>query len=83
MGNPRNEIDRIFKAWNIEVPHEIFKKIKEPSATVKNDNFSRDIEQQLSKWKEEISKKERDKMSEVLNYFNIQYYNNESIFPLK
>ncbi|MBL6729991.1 MAG: sulfotransferase domain-containing protein [Bacteroidia bacterium] len=83
VGNPRNEIDRIFKAWNIEVPHEIFKKIKEPSATVKNDNFSRDIEQQLSKWKEEISKKEHDKMSEVLNYFNIQYYNNESIFPLK
>lgn len=83
MRNPLYEIERIFSEWNVAIPNEICDTIKKPSETVKNNNFSADVDRQLSKWQRGFDKETLAKMARVLDYFQISFYQDNSIYPVK
>ena len=82
LREPKSEIDRIFNRWGIDLPPGIIEKARQPSRSDKNLELKENAEMQLSKWKTYFNKDKILKMSAVLKYFNIEQYDDTSIYPI-
>jgi len=62
----------IFQRVNYPIPENIVNVTSKPSLT--SDETNIDINRQLNKWKENITKQEADKIMKVVSWFDIDYY---------
>lgn len=75
--DPEKEIERIFSRWGMPMPEDIIKMVRFPSATAKEKTFSRSAQSQLYKWKSFFDREQIERMSGVLEYFNVAHYTGE------
>ena len=71
---PIRTLNKIFDAWNIEPPAEIWTKIDKPSHSDFKNDFRSNKEEQLSKWIKSYSKNELDHFQSILDRFGITIY---------
>ena len=81
MYNPESELKKIFNIWNVDLPRNIYEEVYKPSKTVKQNLPLRDIEKQLSKWKNYFNKTTLVKLQAVLDYFNFDIYRMDNLYP--
>jgi len=73
----QNEIKRIFDSIDVKnIPKSAYSCLKKPSAlTLKEDyKFINMPDQQLSKWKKQLSEKQIEKILKIVSYFDIALY---------
>lgn len=75
--NTTDTLDKIFKTWSLQLPTEVDS--EKPSSTA-IESLGSNPENQLSKWKNELSAESIRKMLRVIEYFDIKLYN-DSILP--
>lgn len=69
---PKQELKRIFQSWGIELPIEILEKVSRPSSTyIKEKPLNK--QDLINGWKSKLTATQIDKISIVLQYFNIEY----------
>ncbi len=77
----KDEMDKILKSIGFNNTSKSMNKIlSNTSMTTKGDYYKQDKEKQLSKWKNILSRKEQEKIFQVLDLFGIDFYD-ESIYP--
>ncbi len=72
--NPEYKINRIFNEWKLEIPDNIFEKVKKASSTTKEPTFIRSVESRHSKWKTNLTVDQIDGMLGVLDCVKIKDY---------
>lgn len=77
---PEKEIGKIFELWNLDIPASVLDKVRQPSSTAISLAGTVDPAEQLSKWKQQLSGEQINRMSKVMDYFELEYYDN-SIYP--
>jgi hypothetical protein len=80
--NPEIELRKIFTRWGIEMPASILDQVQQPSTTTTEATFLQSKEKQLSKWQESLGADQIFKMRRVLDYFEIECYN-EGFLPVQ
>lgn len=75
---PEKTFDTIFSTWNIRIPNGLIGSLKKPSSTTVGKNKI-DPMVQLESFKSNISLKMLHKLNSVLYYFEVDYYNEESV----
>lgn len=75
------ETRRIFDRWGLPVPRRAAERLRKPSATAKELTFLEGVEAQLSKWRTTFTQAEIKRMSQVLDYFEIECYTADDVFP--
>jgi len=79
--DPEQEVNRIFQRWQLDLPENIYDRVRKPSATIREATFQRSIEEQLVKWKQSFSKEQLKNMMAVLEYFELEHYSMEA-YPI-
>lgn len=77
---PEKEIGKIFELWGLEIPALVLDEVRRPSSTTISIASAVDPIEQLSKWKRQLSPDQIARMSKVIEYFGLEYYDN-SIYP--
>ena len=75
----RKELTRIFKEIDEKVPRSAIRLLREPSMlTMKNDlKVVDNIEEQLGKWKKNLSKKQIERILSIVSDFGLDFYTEE------
>ena len=81
LSNPESEIRRIYDLWNLPIPENILDVVSKPSSTAQEATFRDGVEAQLSKWRGVFDDIQLSKMQTVLDYFEVDIYSVDSIFP--
>ncbi len=71
--NPKDEFQKIFDRWNLNVPEDLMRNVTKASATTVNKKKIK-VEEQLTNWKNFFSKQEIDRFLMILDYFEVDYY---------
>ena len=74
--NGEDELINIFDKIGENVPKKAYKLIKKPSTTSQEKKIY--IQKQLNKWKKHLSKKQIEDILDVVNFFGIDFYNEDA-----
>ena len=80
--SPKQELERLFGRWKMEIPDGVIENVNQPSSTTKEATFSISIDQQLSKWMDSFDDEQIIKLQRILDYFSIKVYSKDSLYPL-
>jgi hypothetical protein len=69
LTDPRGQIEAIFHRWGLPVPDAIWHDVRVPSSTTKDTTFLESTQEQLTKWRRELSAEQLARMREVWSYF--------------
>jgi len=77
-----DEIYHVFNETNEPISEKTINKINVPSMLTKKEDTAliKKPEKQLSKWKQQLSKKQIERILKIVSYFNLSFYN-ENIEP--
>lgn len=75
----QNELRRITDALNVEQTNEMRVRLEKPSSSVKD--FSRDAEQQLSKWRRRLSSRQIDSILSITDQVGISKFYTKKLEP--
>lgn len=75
--NPDEEIKKIFSAWNIEIPTQIYNMITTSSSTTYRDVDHKDKLKILANWQEVLSKNQKNKILNIVKDFGMDFYTEE------
>jgi hypothetical protein len=78
---PRKQLERVFDTWNIEMPEAVMKVVQVPSRTTREPTFKSGVDEQLKKWKNDLTSEQIGKMLRVLEHFEVECYS-EDVLPL-
>ena len=73
--HPERELQCIFDLWGMLLPEELFEDLRDASSTTQKATFHKGLDTQLSKWKRYFDHTDVDRMIRVLDYFEIDIYN--------
>ena len=80
---PEKELFRVYcDHWAVDLPNEVLEKVSKPSRTSLNQDILFNKNQQLKRWENFFSREQINKFINILEYFDIQLYN-ESYLPTK
>lgn len=72
----KEEIQRIFKNLEEEIPREVYGKYGKPSKTTHDDSYL-GTSKQLLKWKAKLSKRQVERILKVTRWFGLDFYTDE------
>ncbi len=75
----KDELEKIFKKIGEDIPEKALKRINKPSGTTSN-NYKKDINTQLSKWKIQLKDKQIKTILDIISWFGLDFYT-EDISP--
>jgi hypothetical protein len=81
--NPVREIDRINMECGLRVPVETIEFDKASKSDFKNQFVQGNPDKQLSKWTNQVSEFDKQRMQRILDYFEIQIYSAYDLCPLR
>jgi hypothetical protein len=76
LTDSKNQIKKIFDSIDYETPKRAYKIIKQPSRKT-SDPSDFNFQNQLSKWKKDLSKNQVNNIIKVTNWFGLEFYNEE------
>lgn len=76
---PEHVIEQIFAAWGLPVPDGILDRVRVASATTRDATFERSLHEQVTKWQRSFTPEQIERMSRVLDYFEIGCYTAEPL----
>jgi hypothetical protein len=80
--NPKKNIKRISKRWNVKFPKSAYEKVDKKSHSERGEKVE-DRKKLVEKWKNHLSKEKVKKMSRVINHFGIHEYDKNPIPRVK
>ncbi len=79
--NPADNLERIMSRWNTSMPAGIEHQLRQASATTNEATFLQGVEAQLQKWQKQFSSEQVARMKAVLEYFEVEFYD-DGLMPL-
>ncbi len=77
LNNPEEEIKKIFTAWNIEIPSQVYKMLSSSSSTTYRDVDHKNKLKILTNWQEKLNKDQQKKILNVVKDFGMDFYTEE------
>lgn len=71
---PEPTLERIFESWQMPLPAGVLDQVRQPSQMTKEATFQTSIEAQLRKWQDQFSDEQVCRMTGVLDYFEVEFY---------
>lgn len=71
---PERTLERIFGVWNMPLPSGALDQVRQASDTTRDATFQISLEAQLRKWQEQFSDDQIRRMTSVLDYFEVEFY---------
>ena len=78
---PKQEIDRITDYLDIPTNQKMYDQLGVPSSSVWTDEKVLEAQNQLSKWKDKLSKSQQDTILMVINDFGLDFLYDDDILP--
>lgn len=70
-------VERLFGTLNLEVPEPVYALLDKPSKSTQKENPLKTGSDQLSKWKEQLSSDQINRIMKVVEFFEIKFYTRE------
>lgn len=81
LTDPEATFRSLFERWSLPLPDDIMRRITKPSVTTVDGDLKQEPERQLAKWSDAFSRRQLQKMSDVLQYFGVTEYGMGSSLP--
>ena len=78
---PEHTLERIFESWAMPLPEGVLDHIRQASRMTKDATFETSLDAQLRKWQGQFSEDQVQRMTRVLDYFEVEFYD-ASVHPL-